>query len=296
MHPLITFAIPFYSNLGFLRRALESVRRQTVQDFRCVVIDDGGPEPEAAGLVASMRDSRFSFRRNEINLGLAGNFNACLDAAETELVQILHADDKIHPNYAALMLAARQRWDTATAFFCRAAAINENGDPFFSVVDFIKPRLAPTTREPFTVNGEAGLASLLQGWFIVCPTLCFRKDLLGGRRFNPRWRFDVDLSFTTQLLLDGHTLVGLPDVACNYRRHPNSQTTRFTSSMVRFEEERELYDELAVKASARGWTHAADIARRRTIIKRYLAFCSVKDLVHGHLSDSRAKLAFLQTL
>ena len=195
-----------------------------------------------------------------------------------------------------MMLAARRQWENATAFFCRAAVIDQKGRRFFSLADFIKPRLAPATREAFTLAGESGLASLLQGWFIVCPTLCYRRDLLGSRRFDTRWRFDVDLAFTTQLLLDGHTLVGLPDIACKYRRHPNSQTTRSTTSMVRFEDERALYDELLEKACSRGWMNAADVARRRTIVKSHLAFCMVKDLLRGNLSESRTKLAFLKTL
>src|SRR5262249_13913005 len=99
----ITLAIPFYSGLAFLRRALDSVVRQTLADWQVVVSDDASPDAEARELVASYRDGRMRYCRNPVNLGMAGNWNRCLDLAETDLVTLLHADDELLDNYCSLI-------------------------------------------------------------------------------------------------------------------------------------------------------------------------------------------------
>jgi glycosyltransferase involved in cell wall biosynthesis len=293
---MITFTIPFYSNTGYLRRVLDSVRAQTVRDFQCLVVDDCGPEPEAAELVRSYGDERISYRRNSQNRGLAGNWNVCLDAAQTDLVQIVHADDELCPNYAERMLAASRQWPEATAFFCRAQIINAQSQPVFSLPDYVKKYLAPAADVPFVLAGDEGLRSLLEGWFIFCPTLCFRRSQLGERRFDPRWRFVIDLAFVSRLLLEGGQLVGLPDIAYRYRRHSGSQTTELSANLVRFEEERDLYQQLHGQTQEQGWRRAAEAARRRKLVKRYLAYCIAQDAVHGRFLASAAKFKLLRQL
>jgi glycosyltransferase involved in cell wall biosynthesis len=293
---MITFTIPFYSNTGYLRRVLDSVRAQTVRDFQCLVVDDCGPEPEAAELVRSYGDERISYRRNSQNRGLAGNWNVCLDAAQTDLVQIVHADDELCPNYAERMLAASRQWPEATAFFCRAQIINAQSQPVFSLPDYVKKYLAPAADVDFVLAGDEGLRSLLEGWFIFGPTLCFRRSQLGERRFDPRWRFVIDLAFVSRLLLEGGQLVGLPDIAYRYRRHSGSQTTELSANLVRFEEERDLYQQLHGQTQEQGWRRAAEAARRRKLVKRYLAYCIAQDAVHGRFLASAAKFKLLRQL
>ena len=292
----ITFAIPFYANAALLRRALESVLAQTLGDFRALVIDDGGPEPEAAELVHSFRDGRLSYRRNARNLGLAGNWNLCLDAAPTDLVTLLHADDELLPGYAELMTGAAERWPGAAALFCQARIIGADGRPVFSFPDFVKRFLIPSVRRPVVIRGEEGLARLLRGNFIMCPTLCYRKSRLRKARFDARWRMVLDLDFTARLLLAGEVLVGLPEVAYSYRRHAANQTSELTESLVRFEEEAALLEELADACDARRWRRAARAGRRKTIIQLHLAYRILQDLARTRLEAAWSKVRLLRKL
>src|SRR5687768_5345277 len=100
--PPLTIAIPFYSGQAYLRAAIESVVRQTSSHWRLVVCDDGA-EAGTEQLVRSFVDSRIRYLKNEHNLGMAGNWNRCLDVAETDLVNLLHNDDELLPNYVELM-------------------------------------------------------------------------------------------------------------------------------------------------------------------------------------------------
>ena len=88
----LTIAIPFYKGHAYLRAAIESVRKQSSPHWQLVVCDDG-PDSGTAELLASFGDPRMRYLRNERNLGMASNWNRCLDAAETDLVNLLHNDD-----------------------------------------------------------------------------------------------------------------------------------------------------------------------------------------------------------
>ena len=100
----ITFAIPFYSGRDYLVRAIRSALAQRDVTWTGIVCDDG-PDPTIEALVGAAGEGRFRYLRNPHNLGMAGNWNRCLDAVETDLVTLLHGDDELAPSYGARMAA-----------------------------------------------------------------------------------------------------------------------------------------------------------------------------------------------
>jgi len=279
----LTIAIPYYRGLAYLRETIESVQRQRDPDWQLWVSDDSGGDEDAEALVAGFADDRIRYCRNAQSLGMAGNWNACLDLAaaeepRTDWVTILHADDRLLPDYVALMRRLSREHPEATALFCAAGIIGANGEPAFSLADAVKRVFVPKGSGPICLEGEAGLERLMAGNFIMCPTLCFRLSGLAGRRFDGRWSQVQDLDLTSRVLLEDGTLVGSREVAFEYRRHPASATARQSESLVRFREELALFSEVAGRARARSWPRAARIAQRSTIVKLHLAYRSLVDL------------------
>ncbi len=277
MLPSITFAIPYYSNLPYLQKAIESVLRQDDRDWKLLVSDDGCQPSETAEAVARFEDPRICYYANERRLGMAGNWNRCLDLTDTDLVTLLHADDELAPSYAATMREEADRHPEAAALFCDAHVIDREGIRRFSLPEAVKKVLKPRGRRPFELTGRAGIKALLRGNFIMCPTLCYRRRVLGDRRFSPRWKMVQDLDLTTRLLLDGDTLVGVPRMAYRYRRHGENATDQYTRDLVRFREESALYGMLGEQAAARGWSDVARVARRKIIIRLNLGWCIFRD-------------------
>ncbi|HEV3344895.1 MAG TPA: glycosyltransferase family A protein, partial [Pirellulales bacterium] len=208
MLPTITLAIPYYSNLEYLRKAIESVLRQTDDSWKLLVSDDGEHGAEAERLVLGFHDGRMAYHGNQRRLGMAGNWNRCLDLADTDLVTLLHADDELLPDYTATMCKEAERRPEACALFCGAEVIGEGGERRFSLPELVKKALRPGRGRRIELAGREGVKALLRGNFIMCPTLCYRQRLLGERRFSDRWQMVQDLDFTTRLLLEGETLVG----------------------------------------------------------------------------------------
>ena len=104
----------------------------------------------------------------------------------------------------------------------------------------------------------------------------------------------LDLDLLAELLLDGDVVVGTPEVAYRYRRHPASETSLLNASAARFDEELALYGELAERAEARGWAATAATARARRIIQLHLLYRAGGDLVAGRWGAARTKLGLLR--
>src|SRR5262245_32229489 len=291
----LTVAIPFYKGHDYLRLAIESVRRQSTPAWRLIVCDDG-PEPGTAEVVDSFGDPRMRSLRNEKNLGMAGNWNRCLDAADTDLINLLHDDDELLPNYVELMLRAGRAYPDAAAFFCRAKVIDADGRDTFSFVDSAKSLLVPRSNGALVLRGRDALARLMRGNFIMCPTVCYRKSRIPTDPFRPEWRMVLDLEFFARLLLDGEYLVGLPETAFAYRRHAGNATEAYTATLLRVEGESRLHGQIAAAARDHGWPEVARTASRKWVIKSNLLFRLAQDLSRLRLGAFARKARFLRRL
>lgn len=292
---MITFAIPYVGGAAYLRRAIESVRAQRGAGWELVICDNSR-DGEAGALAAAYDDARITVRRLAEPLTIAGNWNCALESGSGELVTILHSDDELLPEYGALMCSAAQRRPEATAFFCGARIIGPEGGPRFSFADWTKRFLEPPHRGDLDLRGEDAVRALVRGNFIMCPTLCYRRSRLGEHRFLPRWRQVLDLELTTRLLMEGHVLIGVAAVGYAYRRHAASATTQQSESLVRFDEEARLYEELSARCEALGWKRAAAVARAKTIIRLHLLYAAASDLLGRRWMSAGAKLRFLRSL
>lgn len=297
----VTFAIPFYQNIEFLEKTLSSVLAQSSSRWRATIVVDGADAPNVPNMpnmIAGIDNNRIRCITNQKRLGMAGNWNRCLDLGETDLVTILHSDDELLPDYAEVMLKAAENNPEAIAFFCNAKIIGPDSRPKFSFPDFYKKLIQPAYGENglLSLSGENGVLRLLHGNFIMCPTLCFRREKLKGRRFSLDLKMVQDMEFTTRLLLDGEVLVGLKSVSYAYRRHQNNATVAYTKNLLRFNEESSLYREIEKKARQRHWMSAAAIAHRKTVIKLNLMYCMIGDFLQLKGSDLLVKLKLLITL
>jgi len=275
--PRISFAIPYYRGLAFLAEAIESVRAQTIDDWELIVVDDCGPEP-ADELVASYGDPRIRYRRNATNLGLAGNWNECVRQAQAPLVTVLHGDDRLLPAYAERVLAAADAHPDVAAVFTDALVIDAAGEPTTTLADEVKKRM-PRPSADHLLAGDRDLAGLLRGNYIVCPSMCLRRGLVGDAPFDASLRFVPDWDFTARILLRGGRLWGVRAPLLEYRRHGGSQTSILTEETSRFTEEVEFLRRMERETAAAGLPRSSRTARRRVTVRVHLLVMTLADAV-----------------
>ncbi len=95
MSPLVSVIIPCYNQAAFLPDAINSLKSQTIEDWECIIVNDGSTDntAEVAEKLAQT-DTRIRVINQE-NKGLSGARNAGLKAANSELLQFLDADDML---------------------------------------------------------------------------------------------------------------------------------------------------------------------------------------------------------
>jgi glycosyltransferase involved in cell wall biosynthesis len=97
--PLFSVVIPTYDRLELLRHAVDSVLRQTIGDFECIVVDDASPTP-----VSPIPDRRVRVVRHPSNRGEAGSRNTGLREAVGRYVAYLDDDDEFTSDRLKLAL------------------------------------------------------------------------------------------------------------------------------------------------------------------------------------------------
>jgi CDP-glycerol glycerophosphotransferase len=104
--PRISVVVPIYNVEEYLPACLDSVARQTVDDFEVVMVNDGSTDrsAEIAGQYGR-RDPRFRLVQQE-NAGLSAARNTGIDAATGEFIAFLDSDDVLPPNAYELLLGA----------------------------------------------------------------------------------------------------------------------------------------------------------------------------------------------
>ena len=101
--------IPLYNKQGEIRRCLESVLAQTLQDFEVVVVNDGSQD-EGAAIVEQFCESDKRIRLyNQSNQGVAAARNMGVSLAQAQCVAFLDADDEWLPEHLALLSSLRAK-------------------------------------------------------------------------------------------------------------------------------------------------------------------------------------------
>ncbi|MDH4231470.1 MAG: glycosyltransferase [Nitrospirota bacterium] len=101
--PKVSVIIPTFNRLAFLQAAVESVLKQTFQDFEIIVVDDASNE-DVQGIVQGFNDKRIKCIRHEVNKGEAGSRNTGILHATGEFIAFLDDDDTWVPDKLRLQM------------------------------------------------------------------------------------------------------------------------------------------------------------------------------------------------
>lgn len=108
MTPLVTVLLAVKDGEPWVRRAVDSVLGQTLDDFELLVVDDASADSTAATLEA-YGDPRVRVLRNERNLGQVASLNRGLREARGEYVARLDHDDWCLPTRLARQAEVLER-------------------------------------------------------------------------------------------------------------------------------------------------------------------------------------------
>lgn len=290
----IHFLVPFRSNLDYLAATLKSIVDQSIDDWRATVFDDSTRVDEVQSLVHSFDDARLTLVNNPTPLGIGGNWNAALAAAEAEFACLVHADDLLAPSYAGAVLDLHRQFPGTYGVFTGVRVIDEAGrKKHFSVPDLAKRVLHPLLRDECVIEGDKGLRSLLRGDFIFCPTVTYSVARLRHPVFDEGLRMSLDLLSFAEVLMRGERFVGTTHPHYLYRRHGASTTSTLNADSSRFVEELRIYRLIADSAERVSFHGSARAGRRAAIVKAHILYTALISALRADFGRSRLLTAML---
>lgn len=103
--PKVSIIVPAYNVAPWVEETLNSVKKQTFNDFECIIVDDKSTD-NTAHIVRRICDSdiRFKLVKNKYNYGVSVSRNIGMNMAKGEYISFLDADDLWHPEFISTML------------------------------------------------------------------------------------------------------------------------------------------------------------------------------------------------
>ena len=113
---MISVIMATYNRADTLQRAIDSVLRQSYEDWELIIVDDGSTD-ETTSVLEALDDPRIRVVRHPRNRGMHAAKNTGLDHVAGEWFTTLDADDEMLPEALEVMLACAARTG-ATAVSC----------------------------------------------------------------------------------------------------------------------------------------------------------------------------------
>lgn len=209
---LVTIAIPTYNRSdGYLREALGSALAQTYEPLEIVVVDNASTDA-TADYVASVADERVRYVRNETNVGVNDNFNACVAHARGEYVLLLHDDDRIDPDFASACVEALAVWRHP-----EPPGLIRTGTRGMDAAGVV-------TRERRNRAESTSVADLVLSWFagrtsiFFCSTLFRTEALRAAGGFCSRRELYTDVAAIVRIAAE-HRVLEVEEIKASFRRH-----------------------------------------------------------------------------
>jgi len=214
--------IPVYNATNQLRECLASVLSQDPgsEHMQIEVVDDCSTTDVAESVLSELNSSRITYFRQKTNVGLAENWNTCIERAHGQWTHLLHQDDFVLPGfYRQFHRALAERREVGAAF-CRHYYVDEEG---------CRQGVSPLEQaHPGVLENFLERIATLQ--LIQTPSIVVRKSVyeqLGG--FLPELKYSLDWEMWRRIAVR-FPFWYEPDVLACYRIHSSSESSRMTAS------------------------------------------------------------------
>lgn len=118
----LTIFILCYNRPAYAKRTIESVLRQTNNEFDLVISDNSSNSEMSQLMLAEFPN--LEYRRRVPTLSVADHFRKCISEATTDYFCLFHDDDLMEPNYVDAMLKTVELHPEAVAYACNAVTID----------------------------------------------------------------------------------------------------------------------------------------------------------------------------
>ena len=216
MTELISIIVPIYNVEEYLKDCLDSIQKQTYQNYDCIMINDGSTDSSREIAETYLVDSRFRLI-NQDNQGLSAARNTGFRnlKEESSFVAFVDSDDYLNPLF--LEKLAEQISEDVDIIEGTIQSFKEG--IYYNLLQIHQDKMVFTTvEEKLEQLVSQGLRTS------IFPKL-YRKSLLNDNFFPKGFIFE-DLAVIPELVTLSKKWVKIQDVLYYYRIRENSITTK----------------------------------------------------------------------
>ncbi len=283
--PIVSVVMPTYNRADRMGPTIDSLRRQTLTDFECIIVDDGSRDADdLERMIAGLDDDRFRVIRTP-NRGASAARNTGIDAARGQYVALLDSDDQFLPEKLERSLAAIRAHGGDCLVFTQIAMDRGVG------TNWIKPPRGPMPGE--RIDEYIFCA---RGW-VPCSTVVLPAKVAREVRFDEALPSTQDTDFAIRCASTGMRFVYLAeplsigDDVFDPKRV--SKQPKYVPLLEWIDRMRGVHVSDRAYWAYRGWHAARSAARAR---RAYGARLYFQSLVHGAYPPKLALVVGAQVL
>lgn len=205
--PLISVITPSYNVEQFLRRTIESVQAQTLDDWEMIIVDDCSTDASyQIAVSAAKQDGRITALRLDKNSGSSVARNTALRKAKGQYITFIDGDDTIMPEKFEKQIAFMKHHDYAITY-----TNYRRMTPDEKTIGILQ-------RNPKTIDYKYLLTHTAMGTL----TPVYDRHMVGEHFFDETLKARMDYTFWLDVLSKGFTAHRLDLDLARYRRGHHS--------------------------------------------------------------------------
>ena len=213
--PKISVIIPVYNTEKYIEKCLESLAKQTMQDFEVIIVNDGSTDNSKKVIKDYMKNSNLDIRYLEKeNGGLASARNYGVEKALGKYISFLDSDDYLDKNLFSELEKYMDKNIDLIKF--KMKTVDEEGNviekldgPVFNVC-----------------SGEEGYKKLCTTDKYMDPACIYlyRREFFVENNFKYKLRYHEDFGLTSLIIVQAKTFVSTEFFGYNYLQTGESLT------------------------------------------------------------------------
>lgn len=195
MKPHISIVIPVYNVSRYLRRCLDSVSNQTLQDIEIIIVNDCSPDPmdDAICVEFSEKDQRITYIKHDANKRQGGARNSALDIATGAYIWFIDSDDFIDINACLFLSKIAVKTEADIVAFSATSHVDDDLD-LSAQQYYYYNRSRTVLDKPYTGADFISAAMHAESFHVAPWAHLFKRELLSTFRFRENvFHEDTDL-------------------------------------------------------------------------------------------------------
>ena len=252
--PKVSVIVPNYMHADYLNKRLESISRQSFQDFEVILLDDASTDKSEVTLKKWAKNHKnFQYFPNKKNSGSTfAQWNKGVELARGEYLWIAESDDWAEPDLLEKLVLELERNQNAVIAFSQSMLVEESGKHLHNFnVHYHKIFKTNRWNKSYVNNGINEIENFMLIHNIIpnASAALIRKrsyDQVGGAPVN--WKLNGDWMFYIKLLENGD-ICYIPETLNYFRVHDKTQRSLANKSGSAYKEILTIIDHICTNHS-----------------------------------------------